>query len=334
MKKDVPDDIKQAVKAINEGGQRVANIVSRLLTFARYHKPQREYVDINEIIKTTLELRGYEMEIGNIKVTTQLASDLPGTMGDDGQLQQVFLNIILNAETEMKLAHGRGNLLIKTEIKDNTIRISFKDDGPGIVRENLDKIFNPFFTTREVGEGTGLGLSLCYGIITEHIGQIYARSQPNKGATFVVELPVISETELLKLPEPSAGETKKTARGKILVVDDELIVRQLLNEELTQEGHEVAIAESSGEALYRLQRDKYDVILLDIKMCGMSGIGLYRLMEKMPQTLVNRIIFITGDVMGIDTHKFLSETEASYITKPFDMEQLKESINRILSQQS
>lgn len=217
MKKDIPDDIKKAVKSINEGGQRVAGIVSRLFTFGRYHKPQWDYVDINEIIETTLELRGYEMETANMKFTTQFAPDLPRTMADCSQLQQVFLNIIMNTETEMKLAYGGGSLLIKTETIDNTIRISFEDDGPGISSENLDKLFNPFFTTREVGEGTGLGLSLCYGIIAEHSGQIYAESKPNKGATFIVELPVISEPEQLELPEPSAKVSKTLSRAMILV---------------------------------------------------------------------------------------------------------------------
>jgi len=209
MRKDIPDDIKEDLKIINDGAQRVASIVSRLLAFARWHKPRREYVNINEIIEATLELRAYEMETGNIKVTTQLDSDLPRTMADGGQLQQVFLNVILNAETEMKLAHGRGNLLIKTETIDNTIRISFNDDGPGIAKENLERIFDPFFTTREVGEGTGLGLSICHGILTEHGGRIYAQSKSGKGATFIVELPLVTEPEQPEPAKPAAGEAQE-----------------------------------------------------------------------------------------------------------------------------
>jgi two-component system NtrC family sensor kinase len=115
-------------------------------------------------------------------------------VGDAAQLQQVFLNLIINAETEMKLVRNKGKLLIKTEQLDNSIHISFKDNGPGISRENLDKIFNPFFTTREVGEGTGLGLSMCYGIVKEHNGRIWADSVRGNGATFNVELPIIAKT--------------------------------------------------------------------------------------------------------------------------------------------
>jgi len=180
MRKDTPEDIRQDVTIIADGAQRVASIVKRLLTFARQRKPERKYININEIIEATLDLRAYEMETNNIEGSTQLAPDLPWTMADTSQLQQVFLNIIINAETEMKLAHGRGNLLVKTETIDNTIRISFNDDGQGIAKENLERIFEPFFTSREVGQGTGLGLSVCHGIITEHGGKIYAKSKLGK----------------------------------------------------------------------------------------------------------------------------------------------------------
>ena len=158
-------------------------------------------------------------------VTTQLDSELPITIADGGQLQQVFLNIILNAEKEMTIAHNKGNLSIKTKRVDNTIRISFTDDGPGITKENLDKIFNPFFTTREVGEGTGLGLSICHGIVAEHKGSIYAQSKRGKGATFVVELPIVTMDEQLKLAEKEV-KPERVSGARILLVDDEPIVQE------------------------------------------------------------------------------------------------------------
>jgi len=195
MQKGLSENIREHLKIVNDGAQRIAVIVSRLLAFARQQKPERTYVDVNEVIEATLALRAYALETGNIKVTSKLATDLPRTMANAGQLQQVFLNIILNAEYDMKSAHDRGTLLIKTENIDNTIRISFKNDGPGIARENLDKVFEPFFTTKPVGQGTGLGLSVCHGIVTAHNGQIYVRSQLGKGATFIVELPIVAKEE-------------------------------------------------------------------------------------------------------------------------------------------
>ena len=132
------------------------------------------------------------MTSGNIKITSKLDPHLPRTMADPGQMQQVFLNIMLNARTAMRSAHGGGKLLIKTVAMDNTIQISFKDDGPGIPKKNLQRIFNPFFTTRKSGEGTGLGLSICQNIIATHDGTIYAESKLGKGATFIIKLPVVA----------------------------------------------------------------------------------------------------------------------------------------------
>jgi len=332
IQKDLPEDISEDVKIIHEGAQRVASIVKRLLTFARQHKPERVYVNINDIIATTLDLRAYEMETSNIKVITQLDPDLPRIIADGGQLQQVFLNIILNAETEMKSAHGKGDLLIKTERIDNTIRISFKDDGPGVAKENLERVFDPFFTTREVGQGTGLGLSICHGIIAEHSGRIYAKSKLGKGATFIVELPIVTEPEQLKLAEPVAEEAERVAGARILVVDDEPTVLRFLSRALTDEAHEVETVDNADDALERLESNGYSLILLDIKLPGMSGMESYERIQKIAQPLAKNVAFITGDVMGADTKDFLTRTKAPYIAKPFDIRQLKKDINRILAQ--
>jgi len=332
MQKDIPEDIRDDVKIINDGTQRVASIVKRLLAFARQHKPERTYVNINQIIETTLALRAYETETSSIKVTTQLDPVLPRTMADGGQLQQVFLNITINAETEMKLAHGRGNLLIKTETIDNTIRISFEDDGPGIAKENLDKIFEPFFTTKGVAGGTGLGLSLSYGIVKEHNGGIYARSELGKGATFIVELPIVTEAKQLESAEQPIEESKRVAGAKVLVVDDEQAILQLLSRTLTDEGHEVETVDNAADALERIKSKRYNLILLDIKLPGMSGFELYKHLQEVAASLARRAVFITGDVMEADTKDFLSKTKSRYITKPFDLEQLKNDINRILTQ--
>ena len=147
-------------------------------------------LEINAIIREVLKLRAYEHRVNNIEVTTHLAPDLPEIMADRFQMQQVFLNIVLNAEQAMIESNGRGNLTITTEQIDGIIKISFTDDGPGIPPDIMNRIFDPFFTTKEVGKGTGLGLSICYGIVTNQGGRIYAQSQEGKGATFIIELPI------------------------------------------------------------------------------------------------------------------------------------------------
>ena len=189
-KKYLPDDVKEDLGVVNREAKRTAQVVRNLLTFARKHEAEKKAVDIHGIIKLVLELRAYEQKLKNIKVHTRFASSLPEIIADGFQLQQVFLNIIINAEHFMTEEHGRGTLTITTERAGDIIRASFADDGPGIAKRNLGHLFDPFFTTKEVGKGTGLGLSISYGIITEHGGRIYAESKLGKGATFIVEFPI------------------------------------------------------------------------------------------------------------------------------------------------
>lgn len=173
---------------------RANTIVTNLLSFARKHEPQRKHISVNDSIQTVLNLRAYELNLDYIEIITDLDAALPNILADFQQLQQVFLNFLINAEQAMRAAHGRGTLLIRTEQVDEIIRITFNDSGPGIPVDVLDHIFEPFFTTKDVGKGTGLGLSICYGIIQEHNGQIYAESNESGGATFTVELPIMSNS--------------------------------------------------------------------------------------------------------------------------------------------
>ena len=190
---DVPKNIKEDLAIVYSEAQRAAEIVKNLLTFARKHTPVKQLSQINTVIEDILRLRAYEQKVNNIEVEKHLANDIPEIMIDPFQLQQVFLNIIVNAEFAMLEAHKKGKLVVTTERSENIVRITFADDGTGITKENLKHMFDPFFTTKEVGKGTGLGLSICHGIVTEHGGQIYARSGRGQGATFIIELPLNRE---------------------------------------------------------------------------------------------------------------------------------------------
>ncbi len=203
MDNDLPEEIKEDLTIIHKEAQRAAGVARNLLTFARKHAPSQQPTSINSIIEGVLSLRAYEQNVSNIKINTKLASDLPEVMADYSQLQQVFINIILNAEAAMLEASNGGTLTITTQRFNHSVRASFADDGPGIDKENLNRIFDPFFTTKEVGKGTGLGLSVCHGIIAEHGGKIYARSKPSQGATFIVELPINAQEQSEEVNEPT-----------------------------------------------------------------------------------------------------------------------------------
>jgi PAS domain S-box-containing protein len=331
--KNVPEDIRENITIIANESQRVANIVRRLLTFARQTKPVKTSVNLNEVIDNTLKLRQYVLKTANISAITNYDPELPCLVVDPGQMQQVFLNLIVNAEQAMKKAHGKGILKITTEKKDNYIRISFRDDGPGITKENMGHLFEPFFTTKDIGEGTGLGLSLSRSIILEHGGKMSVESESGLGATFIVELPVVDAappgpenacaiTEIQPSPEKS---------GRILVVDDEPGIRALLEKVLTQIGYIVDTITNPKIVKDKLNAgERYDAILLDIRMPGMSGTELYsHIIENMP-VLKGKIIIITGDVMGPDIKDFLTKNNLPYLVKPFDIKLLKEKINEII----
>ena len=191
--RDFPVDVKEDLKTIDQEARRAVNIVKGLLAFAREQRGEKSLVDINTIIQGALQLRSYEQRISNIEVNAQFSPALPQVMGNGTQLQQVFVDIIVNAEQAMLETHGRGKITIVTEQVGDMVRTSITDDGPGISPDMMKQLFTPFFTTRDVGKSTGLGLSICHGIVTEHGGKIYAESKPGEGATFVVELPISKE---------------------------------------------------------------------------------------------------------------------------------------------
>jgi len=196
-KDDLEASVRQDVETIYREAKRATKITTNLLRFARRHKPEKQIVSINEVLEKSLELHAHKMKTSNIDVVTDLDPDLPPTMADADQIHQVFVNIITNSIQAMTEGSGKRRLHVAARRAGGIIRISFEDTGPGIREENLASIFDPFFTTKEVGKGTGLGLSICYGIIKEHGGHIYARSEYSRGATFVVEIPIATEDRCL-----------------------------------------------------------------------------------------------------------------------------------------
>jgi len=193
LRKSTDQTVSRDLERIHNEAQRAVKVVQNLLTFARRHGLKKGYADINEILGRTLELRAYELKTSNIELVVELAPDLPKVMADFGQIQEVFLNIILNAEQALTEADHGGKLSVRTRKIRDYIEVCFTDDGPGIPAEHLGKVFDPFFTTRGEKGGTGLGLSVCHGILREHGGRIYIESKPGKGASFIVELPAVTE---------------------------------------------------------------------------------------------------------------------------------------------
>ena len=327
------DDIKDKLRKIYHESLRTAKIVQNLLTFARAKKTEREYHSVNDILKHTVELREYSLKANNIEVALDLDEGVPKTMVDLFQLQQVFINIMNNAEDAMVARKGKGRLEIRTRRNRRKIEIAFRDDGPGIPKEIIHKVFDPFFTTKDVGKGTGLGLSITHGIITEHGGTIDIAAAEEGGAVVTIELPVVEKeqwAEVRKAVDHGATYSDLTGK-KVLVVDDEKSIRETLSSILSAEGFKVETARDGREALEILDRTKMTLLITDIKMPGYSGMDLYESVMQKHEYLKNRIIIVTGDVFSQDVKDFLAKCGCPHILKPFEPKKLTGLIQEVLS---
>jgi signal transduction histidine kinase/ActR/RegA family two-component response regulator len=329
---------------ISQEAERAGRIVKNLLLFARETKPERRAVDLNEVVERTLALRSYELKIENIQVNLDTAPDLPPTLADAAQLQQVVFNLIVNAEQAIQQGRGRGRIAIRTRrLAGDRIALEIADDGPGIPPEIVSRIFDPFYTTKPAGVGTGLGLSIVYGIVQEHGGEVSVESPPGQGAKLTVELPALSAAAI-EFAGKSPAEPGFIARvrlvrqprprgrpEKILVVEDEPTVAHLIADVLGEEGHKVDTLLDSREALAMLERHEYDLVICDLKMPHLDGPGLYQALLRAGNPLQARLLFITGDTMSARTTEFLDSSGLPCLAKPFLVEELKQMVRQSLA---
>ncbi|MDD4923453.1 MAG: response regulator [Dehalococcoidales bacterium] len=332
LERELPQDMKEQVEIIANGSRRVADIVKRLLTFARQHKPAKAMVNVNELIENTLNMRNYVLKTNNIDVNVQYDTGIPLITIDPGQIQQVFLNLIINAEYSMRKTGKAGELKIVTQKIGDKIRIAFSDSGLGISEENIKKLFQPFFTTKPVGEGTGLGLSLSRSIIAEHGGTISVESEVNNGATFIIELPVTQgyvQDESFE-SAPSLKTKDNIKKINVLVVDDEPTIRQFIKSTLNTSDYAVETIGDPYEAMQKIVGNNYDLIIIDIRMPGMSGQELFEKAVNDKPYMSKKVLFTTGDSSNSEVKNFLQKYNLHSISKPFDRQTLESKIREVL----
>jgi signal transduction histidine kinase/CheY-like chemotaxis protein len=313
------DSVRRGLDTILGEAERAARIVRSLLTFARKRQTTRTMVDLNEVVRETLAMRQYEQRVTNIAIVDALAAGLPQVFADPHQIQQVLLNLIINAEQAMLSANGRGSLVLRTwyDPDRNAVLLEVNDDGPGIPEEVQSKIFDPFFTTKEVGKGTGLGLTVAYAIMQDHGGQISLRSAGGQGASFFVELPAAGVGARRKRPVVAEPAGDMGAGAAVLVVEDEPALAAAVAEALADAGFLAERAGNGEEGLARLRERTYDLVICDLKMPRVDGPAFYRAIAAIDPALARRVIFVTGDVAGTDAERFLEETGCRWLAKPF-----------------
>jgi PAS domain S-box-containing protein len=315
---------RRAIEAINQESKRAAKIVSNLLTFARQHQPERTIADLNRVVEDTLELRRYALRVAQVEVDLRLDQALPITWADPFQIQQVVLNLLTNAEQAMMTSTAERRIALSTGRTGETLWIRVADTGPGITAEHLPRIFNPFFTTKPVGEGTGLGLSISDGIIREHGGRIRAESRAGHGATFTIELPHVEPPDPLAV-EPNIVAAPRAPAKRLLVVDDEPTIRTAIATYFRSLGHTVDLAGTGRDAVNRARTGRYDALILDLRLPDLSGDDVLREIEAagVPAT---RVVFVTGDTQSESAQRVLAATGRPTVSKPFVLEELAAAV--------
>jgi PAS domain S-box-containing protein len=302
---------------IRTAAERCARIVRTFLGMARQQAPERGPVAINEVVDAALDMTSYAIRTSSIDVALDQASDIPPILADADQLHQVLLNLIINAQQALQDQGPPRRIRLKTHYDAATRRVSIAvaDNGPGIPAHLRARVFEPYFTTKATGIGTGVGLAVSLGIVEAHGGEMKVDCPPDGGAVFSVSLPVgVAEPSVvgaLSLAQSRAGS------HKILVVDDEPEIREMLAQILAAEQHRVVTASSGQEALERIAAEHYDVILTDVRMPDLDGRALYQEIERRWPRLAGRVVFVTGDTLSVGLSEFVSGSGRQVIEKPF-----------------
>lgn len=322
---------KKNLERIHDEAMRSQKIVQNLLGFSRRHRPEKTYRSLNEAIDGVLELRAYQLKVDNVEVVRRYEASLPRTMLDFHQIQQVILNVVNNAHQAMMETSDRPRrLVVATESTGFVVRARFSDNGTGIARDRLESIFMPFFTTKKEGKGTGLGLSLSRAIVKDHLGTMIAESVLSEGTSILIELPIIEESKSPPAPREEKAPAGPSAPLKLLVVDDERILVELLCEFLRSAGHQVDDAGDGKKALELASARDYDIILTDLKMPGLDGQGLYERLCKLKPEMARRFVFSTGDLANPKVQTFFQSTGCLYLSKPFKLESVLTVLDQVV----
>jgi len=330
-------DQRDTVQMMYDEATRIGRITSNLLAFARAGSKERTLVELNEMVRRTFALRSYHLTTLNITVNLELDDANPKAWANGSEVQQMLLNLLINAEQALTTlpAPGRRAITIRTmTASEDGVQLQVADTGPGIPADIQEKIFDPFFTTKPEGMGTGLGLSICYGIVHDHGGRIGVHSVPGHGATFTISLPRDARLRHRTTPPPmeipeAAREPAEGGALSILLVDDEEGLRRAVMTFLKRRGMNVLAVEDGSDALRALRRERFDVIVSDVRMPGMSGAEFLQGLRREHPAMVNRLIFTTGDTFATDTSSLLRDAGVPSLVKPYDFSKLESVIREV-----
>ena len=318
---------REALEVVRQEAQRAARIVADLGVVARQRREAgtgRGPVALNALVARVLEQRSAGCARAGIRVRTQLAPDLRPAWAAEPQLEQVLVQLLANAEKSLADHAGERLLSVRTWAAPNRVALSVADSGPGIPTEHLEHIFDPFWTTRGPGQGTGLGLSLVHGIVTDHGGHLRVESAPGAGATLTVEIPACLEDPAPE--QPGEAAPRIPASLHILVLDDEAPVRLALARYLERRGHLVQQADDGALALQLIATTRFDAVVADVRMPGLGGGDLLRRLRADDHPLADHLLLMSGDAGAPEACALAREADVPLVHKPFELHEIARAI--------
>ena len=349
----LPDELREDAALLVVEATRTRRIVENLLDFARQRPPERHPTKLALLVQSVLDLQSYHFS-GQIGVEVDIPDDLPLVPLDRAMIQQVVLNLTQNAIQAIRSAQATGGTIRIaassgfTDTGAEVVRLTVADNGPGVDDEHRDSLFLPFFTTKPPGEGTGLGLSVSFGIVAGHGGRLWFEPAWAGGSVFTIELPLEPSSEGSRLgptaPGPTVVATHDGPAGstgtpwaaaalpgaadgdqrrlRILVLDDEAPIRTFLLRVLRRSVDVVAAA-TGPEALRLIEEDQFDGVLCDHRMPGMSGTDVYEQVATLRPELARHFILMSGDVLNPELLAFARKRSVQLLSKPFEIETLQ-----------
>ena len=355
----LPADLQGDADLLVAEADRTRRIVQNLLDFARQRRPERHPTHLRRLIDSVLDLQSYSVAAGRIEVHVDIPDGVPLVAVDRAQLQQVLLNLTLNAIQAIRATGQPGSIRIAaSEVagpdSGRAVRLAIADSGPGVPPENRDRLFVPFFTTKEPGEGTGLGLPVSFGIVAAHGGTLAFEPGPGgRGAVFSVTLPVEDATAergvaagaesgawtgrgVAAGAEPGApaaepGSDPAALPAAVLVLDDEPSIRAFLGKALRAAGFEPVVVATGAEAIEAVRtRATIAAVLCDYRMAGMSGTEVHERLVGIRPELRDRFVFMSGDVLNAELASFAAANGASLLAKPFDLDTVQQTVRDLV----
>jgi nitrogen-specific signal transduction histidine kinase/CheY-like chemotaxis protein len=319
-------ELLQAVAEAHRGADRVVQIVRGLKVFSRGLDERRQPLDIAQVADHVLQLLANELRHrARVVRDFQPASQVDAS---ESHIGQVLMNLLLNAAQSLPQGEADRNE-VRVCVRPNgasEVALEVRDTGAGMPPEVLARVFDPFFTTRPVGSGAGLGLSICHGIVSSLRGRIEAESSMGGGSTFRVILPACAQPSARAQPPPRPVPR----RGRILLVEDDPLVARAVRRTLSRE-HDVVLVEGGRGALQALEKDKFDLVMSDLMMPDMTGMDLHAELLRTHPEVAQRMVFLSGGAFTDVARDFLRRVPNPQVEKPFDPKELRELVGRLLA---